>query len=88
MKMETLLTKSEIQKILLSHVSDEDLLEVKSVIKTAEGITVSFTDLLLSDVEIIELVKNSTDSTETLTKQSVIVTTDGSLGIEIEADLK
>jgi len=88
MKMETLLTKSEIQKMLLSHVSDEDLLEVKSVTKTAEGITVSFTDLLLSDVEIIELVKNSTDSTETLTKQNVIVTTDGSLGIEIEADLK
>lgn len=88
MKMETLLSKSEIQKMLLSHIADEDLLEVKAVTKTAEGMTVSFMDLLLTDAEIIELVKNSTDSTETLTKQSVIITSEGELGIAIEADLK
>lgn len=88
MKTEMLLTKDEVQAVLLRYMADEDLLEVACVTKTAEGITVSFEDLELTEAEMTEIVKNATDSTDAPKKESIVVTETGELGIALEADLK
>ena len=87
MKMETLLTKSELQKLLITHILEEELMEIDSVVKEGEGITVSFEDLSISAGEVAEMVKNATDTTEPATKQNIVVTPEGGCGIETEQEL-
>ena len=88
MKAETLLSKDEIHKAMLAHVLTDELIELATITKTTDGISISFEDVDLTDGEVVEIIRNLSDSTDTPQKQSVVITPDGSLGVTMEVDLK
>lgn len=83
MKLETLLSKEELNKVMLRHILENDLVSIDMVhVNDQAYVEITLEDVLLTAGEVREIVKTLTD--EEPAKQSIVITPDGSLGVESE----
>ena len=86
MKTEVLLNKEEVGKVMLKHILDSDLVTVDGVTINGTTITIDLDPVDITADEVRGLIQSLVDDEPV--KQTIIITPDGSLGVESEINVE
>jgi predicted TIM-barrel enzyme len=86
MKKETVVTKDELQLLLLEHIEANELTEIDSVTLADGKLTVSLEDIELSSDAVIELLAKAMENPPD--KTTLVILPDGSLGLQEDITLR